>query len=52
MEKRKYFSWLTLSKNKNVLELPFEKLLLALYLEKLSNKAFVQLEPPKKESRK
>jgi hypothetical protein len=52
MEKGKYFPWLALSKNKDILELPFEKLLPALYLEKLSKKAFIQLEPPKKESRR
>jgi hypothetical protein len=52
MEKRKYFPWLALSKNKDVLELPFKELFPALYLEKLSKKAFVQLEPPKKESRR
>jgi hypothetical protein len=51
-EKRKYFLWLALSKNKNILELPFEKLSFTLYLEKLNKKAFIQLEPPKKESRK
>jgi hypothetical protein len=52
MEKRKYFLWLILSKNKDILELSFEKLSPALYLEKLNKKAFIQLKPPKKESRR
>jgi hypothetical protein len=52
MKKRKYFLWLALSKNKDVLELSFEKLPPTLYLEKLNKKTFVQLKPPKKEFRK
>jgi hypothetical protein len=52
MEKRKYFLWLALSKNKDILELPFEKLPPVLYLEKLNKKAFIQLKLPKKESKR
>jgi hypothetical protein len=52
IEKEKYFLWLTISKNKDILELSFKKFFFALYLEKLSKKAFVQLKPPKKEFRK